>query len=148
MIQAKKIFLCTTLLLTTMLPAFSETSLIKSDPYQLSTHILDIGRGAGAKEVAVQLFKQTNNNNTVNWEFISEDKTDANGRIKTFLPRQANKQQQGIYKLVFITEPYFVKNKETSFNPQVEVVFNISDDTHYHVPITLSNFGYSTYRGN
>lgn len=148
MIQNKKVLLCTALALGAMTPVFSETDLIKSDPYQLSTHILDIGKGVGAKDVAVQLFRQAKDGDQVAWKFVMEDKTDGNGRIKTFLPREENKEQQGIYKLVFITEPYFIRNKETSFYPQVEVVFNISDNTHYHVPITLSNFGYSTYRGN
>jgi 5-hydroxyisourate hydrolase len=110
--------------------------------HQLSTHILDVSKGVGAPEVEVQLFKQVKENNT--WVLIDKKKTDSNGRIKEFLVENGV-SNKGVYKLVFLTNPYF---KGNSFYPEVDVVFEISDDSHYHVPITISNFGYSTYRGN
>jgi 5-hydroxyisourate hydrolase len=110
--------------------------------HQLSTHILDVSKGVGAPEVEVQLFKQVKENNT--WVLIETKKTDSNGRIKEFLVENGV-SNKGVYKLVFLTNPYF---KGNSFYPEVDVVFEISDDSHYHVPITISNFGYSTYRGN
>ena len=54
----------------------------------------------------------------------------------------------GVYKLIFRVQPYFESQKLESFYPFVEVVFEIKDNEHYHVPITLSANGYSTYRGN
>ena len=85
---------------------------------------------------------------TSNWTLVQKEKTDDNGRIKTFLERRLNKDCTGIYKLVFLTEPYFKSLNEETFYPHIEVVFNLASSSHYHVPITLSNFGYSTYRGN
>ncbi len=69
------------------------------------------------------------------------------GRIKDFI-KQDGKSHVGIYKLTFHTRPYFKKIGATSFYPFIEVVFELTDNEHYHVPITLSPFGYSTYRGN
>ena len=85
-----------------------------------------------------------NNNTDKSCKLIDSKITDKAGHIKDFLP-QSNKDNQGVYKLVFLVDTYF---KGNTFYPQVDVIFNISDNNHYHVPITISNFGYSTYRGN
>ena len=77
---------------------------------------------------------------------VDEKITDANGRITDFLPSE--KSNLGIYKLTYLTSDYFKKNNIESFYPFIEVVFQITNKTHYHVPITLSAFGYATYRGN
>ena len=75
--------------------------------------------------------------------------TDNNGRITDFLPLIKGKSENhGKYRLRFLTENYFTNQKTESFYPYIEVVFQIKNDEHYHVPITLSPFGYSTYRGN
>ena len=84
----------------------------------------------------------------MNWTLSQTEFTSANGRITNFLERRKNPDCNGVYKLVFLTQPYFASLNEDTFFPHVEVVFNISSTSHYHVPITLSNFGYSTYRGN
>lgn len=112
------------------------------EEYQLSTHILDISKGKGASNVFVKLEKLQNSV----WVEIDQKSTDQNGRIKNFL--QKNKSNIGIYKLVFLIKPYFELQKTDSFYPFVEVVFEIKDNEHYHVPITLTANGYSTYRGN
>ena len=109
--------------------------------HQLSTHILDVSKGVGAPEVEVQLFKKVKENNT--WVLIDKKKTDSNGRIKEFLVENGV-SNKGVYKLVFLVAEYF---KGDTFYPEVDVVFEIIDDSHYHVPITISNFGYSTDRG-
>ena len=62
-------------------------SLVDTDPYQLSTHILDVSKGMPANNVTVHLFQLLNNNET-DWKLIDSNKTDTNGRIKTFLPRK------------------------------------------------------------
>ena len=55
---------------------------------------------------------------------------------------------KGIYRLTYHVAPYFERLQQDSFYPFIEVVFEIKDGKHYHVPITLSPYGYSTYRGN
>ena len=112
------------------------------EKFQLSTHILDISKGQGASNVLVQLEKLDGKK----WLAIDESKTDSNGRIKEFLKMKTS--NIGVYKLIFMVKPYFESQKLESFYPFVEVVFEIKDNEHYHVPITLSANGYSTYRGN
>ena len=112
--------------------------------YQLSSHILDITQGKPAPDVKITLSKQDKNEN---WKKVDEKFTDKNGRINSFL-KQDGKDNTGIYKLTFHTQPYFEKAEKKSFYPFIEIVFELQDNEHYHVPITLSAFGYSTYRGN
>lgn len=115
------------------------------EKYQLSSHILDISQGKPAPNVKIALSKQDKNQN---WVLIDEKYTDNNGRIKDFLKEESNKNNNGVYKLTFYTTPYFEKLKQKTFYPFIEVVFEIKDNQHYHIPITLSPYGYSTYRGN
>ncbi len=112
--------------------------------YQLSSHILDISKGLPASDVTIRLEKL--NEQSKIWSLVDEKVTDKNGRISDFLPSENS--NPGIYKLTFFTSDYFKKNNQESFYPFIEVVFQIKDADHYHVPITLSAFGYSTYRGN
>ena len=114
------------------------------DDYQLSSHILDISTGMPAPDVNVKLMMQENGE----WKLLNEQKTDSNGRIGTFLSNADNADHDGTYKLIFETSPYFRNKGLESFYPYVEVNFNIDDDNHYHVPITLSAYGFSTYRGS
>lgn len=127
-----------------LLLAFATSLHYGQNTYQLSSHILDISTGTGAAGVEIQLEKF--HSASKSWKTIDKKRTDSNGRIKDFLPKQKN--NDGIYKLVYWTAPYFASKNQKSFYPFIEVVFEISDQTHYHVPITLSPFGYSTYRGN
>ena len=115
------------------------------EKYQLSSHILDISQGKSAPNVKIALSKQDENQN---WVLIDEKYTDNNGRIKDFLKEESNKNNNGVYKLTFYITPYFEKLKQKTFYPFIEVVFEIKDNQHYHIPITLSPYGYSTYRGN
>ena len=119
-------------------------SFAQEQKFQLSSHILDVSRGLPAPEVIIKLEKQ---NADGTWKFISQNSTDMDGRVKNFLPYDKN-NNGGIYKLIYFTKPYFESLEETSFYPFVEVVFEIKDKEHYHVPITLSAYGYSTYRGS
>ena len=132
-------------ILFTLLFAFSAFISNAQKPlYQLSSHILDITKGAPASGVTIQLEKQ--DAQTHNWKKIEEKVTDENGRIGDFL--QSDSSNVGIYRLRYLVSDYFKRNKTQSFYPFIEVVFEIKDSAHYHVPITLSPFGYSTYRGN
>lgn len=113
--------------------------------YQLSSHILDISTGKPAPDVNVRLMMQ---DNTGTWKLLNTEKTGQDGRIGNFLPNDGGKSNDGVYKLIFETTPYFRNQGLESFYPYVEVNFNIKGDNHYHVPITLSPYGYSTYRGS
>jgi len=124
--------------------AFVSIALAQEPVYQLSSHILDITAGKPAANVKITLSKKNTNDQ---WVKVEEKFTDTNGRIKDFL-KQDGKSHVGIYKLTFHTSPYFAVQQQKSFYPFIEVVFELQDNEHYHVPITLSPFGYSTYRGN
>lgn len=112
--------------------------------FQLSSHILDIGTGQPAGHVEVKLQRQKADKSS--WEDLAVKFTDDNGRINDFLPVSEN--NKGIYKLTFYTEKYFKQKKMDTFYPYIEVIFTLSEQTHLHVPITLSPYGYSTYRGS
>lgn len=131
----------TVLLLMTFL---SQIGFAQNNTYQLSTHILNISLGEPVPDVEVVLQKMEKKNV---WNTISKSKTDSNGRITDFLSLN-NQNNQGIYKLIFKTSPYFERLQVKTFYPFIEVVFQINNLQHYHVPITLSPYGYSTYRGN
>lgn len=116
----------------------------KEVTYQLSSHILDVSKGMPAPGVTIKLEKFNDAKKT--WTSVEEKVTDKNGRVPDFLPN--DKSNLGIYKLTYYTSEYFKKMNTESFYPWVEVVFQITNADHYHVPITLSAYGYSTYRGN
>ena len=115
----------------------------QDESYQLSSHILDINTGYPAANVKISLYKQ---NSDGDWAFVEAKVTDQNGRSKDFL--SYTQDNRGIYKLTYHVGPYFESQRQNSFYPFIDVVFQITDENHYHVPITLSPFGYSTYRGN
>ena len=132
------------LIYTAFLSLLSTFLFGQNNKFQLSTHILDVSKGAPARDISIKLEKY--NEQTKIWSFVEEKKTDLNGRISDFL--NSEKNNLGIYKLTFYTSEYFEKQGKESFYPFVEVAFQIKDQNHYHVPITLSAFGYATYRGN
>ncbi|EGP4444970.1 hydroxyisourate hydrolase [Campylobacter coli] len=120
---------------------------LNATKYQLSTHILDINSGQPASNVKVELYNLDQNRQ---WVKISEKFTKKNGRIADFLPYEKTENRSfGVYKLKFYTKDYYISHKVDSFYPFVEVSFELlKDQKHYHIPITLSPFGYSTYRGS
>lgn len=135
----KSIFISLLILLSSSIVFAQQTN------YQLSSHILDISKGMPAPNVKITLQKQIQGNQ---WLQLAEKQTDKNGRVSDFLPQTEGADHIGVYKLKFYVEPYFQSIQTDTFYPYIEVVFEIKDDKHYHVPITLSAFGYSTYRGN
>jgi 5-hydroxyisourate hydrolase len=103
----------------------------------LSTHVLDTSAGQAAKGVRVVLER--------GGAGIGEGVTDADGRIGTIGPERLD---AGDYTLRFDTGAWFADGGREAFYPEVVVVFTIADpDQHYHVPVLLNPFGYSTYRG-
>ena len=131
-------------LITVALTLFTSIIFAQKSNYQLSSHILDVSKGVPVSGVSIKLEKYNEQNKT--WHLVDEIITDENGRITDFL--NSDKSNIGIYKLTYFTSEYFKKNNIESFYPFIEVVFQIKDQNHYHVPITLSAFGYATYRGN
>jgi len=128
-----------------LLLAVTGSSMAQEAKYQLSSHILDITRGEPASGVKIMLSKLNSKNE---WVKIEEKITDKDGRIKEFLKEEKGGNNKGIYKLTYFTKPYFDNLGQNSFYPFIDVVFEIQDNNHYHVPITLSAYGYSTYRGS
>ena len=109
----------------------------------ISTHILDTSRGVAAPGVAVTLEREVGADH---WKPIGSGTTDADGRVKNLVAEGA--LQTGTYRLRFATGAYWQAQGVAAFHPQVEVVFTVRDaGKHHHVPLLLSPFGYTTYRG-
>ena len=111
---------------------------------RITSHILDTSAGRPAEGIYAELSVMSNSGE---WELLTSGKSDRDGRIKDLLNDNI-KIQNGIYKMKFITKDYFKKNKIRCFYPYVEIVFEIDTEEHYHIPLLLSPFGYSTYRGS
>ena len=111
---------------------------------QITTHILDTSLGKPAAQVSVQLEQKADDGY---WTIIAQGTTNADGRVSDLLEKNAV-LAFGIYKMVFDTEGYFKKQNIKGFYPTVEIQFYVSDNAHYHVPLLLNPFGYSTYRGS
>jgi 5-hydroxyisourate hydrolase len=107
----------------------------------ITTHILDTTRGKPAEGVAIVLYQQQENG----WSEIATGITNADGRISDLL---ANVIPSGTYKLCFKTGAYFDRLGQVTFYPFVEITFFVTTGEHYHVPLLLNPFGYSTYRGS
>lgn len=110
----------------------------------ITTHILDVSSGFPARGVPVTLEKQIE----ANWETVGRGVTDDDGRLRDLLESGAV-LQAGNYRLNFDTGDYFARQRIEGFYPQVTVAFTVRNTAqHYHVPLLLSPFGYSTYRGS
>ena len=108
----------------------------------ITTHVLDTSRGKPAVGVAVLLERQVG----ALWSELGRGLTDAEGRNRTLM---SGDLAAGVYRLTFATDAYFAAQKIAGFFPEVSIVFRIEDTkSHYHVPLLLSPFGYSTYRGS
>jgi 5-hydroxyisourate hydrolase len=111
----------------------------------ITTHILDISIGRPAVGVAVILEMSLSPDK---WMEMGKGETDADGRLRTLLPPDYA-LAAGVYRLTFQTGAYFMQQMIDIFFPEVSIVFTVQDPTqHYHVPLLLSPYGYSTYRGS
>ncbi|MFI5496124.1 hydroxyisourate hydrolase [Actinoplanes sp. NPDC051859] len=107
---------------------------------KISTHVLDTVTGDPARAVAVRLERRDDGG----WRLLAEGRTDADGRWKPQLP--ADDWVSGGFRLVFEVEPYL--GGEVFF-PEITIAFHVHDtQRHYHVPLLLSRYGYTTYRGS
>ena len=103
----------------------------------LSTHVLDTGAGRPATGVAVVLESDAG-------EVLAQASTDADGRVGSLGADLA----AGDYRIRFDTGAWFSDSGVDAFYPEVAVAFTIAADEHFHVPLLLSRYGYSTYRGS
>ncbi len=105
----------------------------------LSTHVLDTSRGRPAEGIRITL-------EATDGASLGEGVTDTDGRVGSIGPERMD---AGDYRLRFASGDYFTAQGEAGFYPEVVIVFTITDgDQHYHVPVLLNPFGYSTYRGS
>ncbi len=106
---------------------------------QVTTHVLDAALGRPAADVLVELQDDTG-------AVIARELTDNNGRVSSLGPDQL---KPGTYRLVFATGDYFAASGRSTFYPRVRIDFDVADaSAHYHVPVLLSPFAFSTYRGS
>lgn len=109
----------------------------------ITTHVLDVSLGRPAQGIEVRLARASDGGFTE----IARGETDADGRATQLLP--PGSLEKGTYRISFAVGPYFAASSRPSFYPHVDIVFAIeATGEHYHVPLLLSPFGYSTYRGS
>jgi 5-hydroxyisourate hydrolase len=113
---------------------------------RVTTHVLDIAIGCAAEGVPVALERADPNG--PGWELVGRGTTDADGRLADLVPN-GRRLAGGRYRLTFDTGAYFTRTGRQAFFPEVAVVFAIAEgEDHEHVPLLLSPYGYSTYRGS
>ena len=109
----------------------------------ISTHVLDLARGVGGKAVPVTLSRRTDDGG---WREVGSATTDADGRVRSF--GDTKLFDTGIYRLQFDMSGY-PNSSAAPFFPEITLTFRVTDRSgHYHVPVVVSPYGYSTYRGN
>jgi 5-hydroxyisourate hydrolase len=109
----------------------------------ITTHVLDTARGVPARAVPITLERDDD----AGWQLIGNGVTDDDGRLRTLTA--AGPVAPGRYRIAFDTAAYFAATGTAAFFPFVEIQFTVADGAaHYHVPLLLSPFGYSTYRGS
>ena len=110
----------------------------------ISTHVLDTSAGRPAAGIDVRLLRRDG----TSWTLVSEETTNVDGRVPALL-QPGMRAEPGEYRLVFDVDVYFAARRQDSFYTTVEIAFVVRDASqHYHVPLLLSPFGYSTYRGS
>jgi 5-hydroxyisourate hydrolase len=110
---------------------------------QITTHILDTTLGKPAIGVTITLLQHQHGD----WVELAKGITNSDGRIPDLLDKKTM-LATGIYKMRFETKHYFDQSHTATFYPYVEIVFDITSQEHYHIPLLLNPFGYSTYRGS
>jgi 5-hydroxyisourate hydrolase len=109
---------------------------------RVTTHVLDATAGRPAAGIEVTLERQAG----TGWPEVTRGRTDADGRIGDFGRADL---EAGVYRVRFAVGPYFAGRGQPAFYPEVVILFTLDDpDAHYHVPLLLSPYAYSTYRGS
>ncbi|MFF2389676.1 hydroxyisourate hydrolase [Agromyces sp. NPDC058104] len=111
---------------------------------QITTHVLDAARGTPAVGLAVELRRRDGGGD--GWTMLARAETDDDGRVNSLGPERV---APGEYRLRFDTGAYFAARGTPGFYPEVLITFTVDEEgRHHHVPILLSPFAYSTYRGS
>ena len=122
--------------------AIATSALAASNP--LSVHVLNLQDGLPSAGVSVSLEKKVENKLVQ----ISEGVTNEQGRIPALYPSESI-MEKGSYRVTFQTEEWFNKHKTSTFFPEIPVIFKADGSVpHYHIPLLLSPYGFSSYRGN
>lgn len=111
---------------------------------QITTHVLDTSKGKPAEGIRISLQRPIGLDQ---WEEITSGVTNSDGRVPNFMAED-QVIAPGIYRMLFETKAYFENNNTKGFYPEVPVIVEIKDTAHCHIPLLLSPFGYSTYRGS
>jgi 5-hydroxyisourate hydrolase len=112
----------------------------------ISTHVLDIALGRPAAGIQVTLEREAPDDYAAPWIHCAFALTDADGRCKPLLP--ADKVFAGKHRLTFAVAPYFESLETATLYPEIIVAFQVdADASSYHIPLLLSPYGYTTYRG-
>lgn len=131
-----------TLFAGAVLSALSSVALAAGNP--LSVHVLNLQDGLPSPGVQVTLEKQDGER----WSQLNSDTTNEQGRITALYP-QGKALEKGTYRVTFKTGEWFKKHQSATFFPEVPVIFEADGSVpHYHIPLLLSPYGFSTYRGN
>ena len=110
----------------------------------ITTHVLDTARGLPAAGVGIVLERQQD----AAWQLIGRGETDDDGRQRALVP-DGVAAPAGVYRLRFDTRTYFAAQSMIAFFPEITVMFEVAEGRpHHHVPLLLSPFGYTTYRGS
>jgi len=110
----------------------------------ITTHVLDTAAGRPGRSIAIELERD---DGRAGWQLVGAGITDDDGRLRTLTP--AGSVKPGTYRIRFQTGAYFAAQGTAGFFPVVEIQFTVADGAqHYHVPLLLSPFGFSTYRGS
>jgi len=107
----------------------------------LSTHVLDASTGRPACKLPVSLDRRSGDS----WVRVGNGMTDDDGRCQSMAP---DGLRPGVWRLTFDTASYFTATGVRGFYPEVSVVFEVTEPGHHHIPLLLSPFAYSTYRGS
>jgi 5-hydroxyisourate hydrolase len=112
----------------------------------ITTHVLDIARGRPAAGIAVVLDVRDKRSGV--WRTLGQGITDADGRLRNLLAAK-HRLVAGVYRLSFEVGPYFRAAGVECFYPSIAITFEVrAPSEHHHVPLLVSPFGYSTYRGS
>lgn len=131
------------LFLLSFISCFSFIVNAESNP--LSVHVLNLENGLPSSGIEVKLEQRTESG----WKLLNSATTNEQGRIIDLYPEGEKIDSKATYKVTFETGKWFEKNKTETFFPEVPVIFKANGNLkHYHIPLLLSPYGYSTYRGN
>jgi len=109
----------------------------------ITTHVLDTSIGRPGKNIAIELERIEHGT----WKLVGGGVTDDDGRLRTLTPQ--GPVEAGTYRIRFQTGAYFTAQSTPGFFPVVEIQFTVIDGAqHYHVPLLLNPYGFSTYRGS